>query len=60
MFAKGFSLSKSCKYTSTWCCIDAVLLSRTTPATIYTIAHTGVMLVFGQKRTKVIAALAVI
>jgi len=35
-----------------------VLLFRTTPATIYTIAKTGAMLIVGQKRTKEIAALA--
>jgi len=36
----------------------AVLLFRTTPATIYTIANTGAMLSFGQKRSKEIVALA--
>src|ERR1700745_2828654 len=36
----------------------AVLLFRTTPATIYIIAKTGAMLIVGQKRTKEIAALA--
>jgi len=35
-----------------------VLLFRTTPATIYTIANTGAMLSFGQKRSKEIVALA--
>src|SRR6516225_1308887 len=37
----------------------AVLLFRTTPATIYTIATTGAMLLIGQERSKEIAALAV-
>src|SRR6516162_2436566 len=35
----------------------AVLLSRTTPATIYTIARTGAMLIFGQERSRENAAL---
>src|SRR4029077_16103968 len=36
----------------------AVLLFRTTPATIYTIARTGAMLAIGQERSKENAALA--
>ena len=36
-----------------------VLLFRTTPATIFTIAITGAMLLNGQKRSKEKAALAV-
>src|SRR5438034_7376108 len=36
----------------------AVLLFRTTPATIYTIASTGAMLLLGQERSRVNAALA--
>src|SRR5215472_4689720 len=36
----------------------AVLLFRATPATIYTIAKTGAMLLFGQERSRVNAALA--
>jgi hypothetical protein len=38
----------------------AVLLFRTTPATIYIIARTGAMLPNGQERSKENAALAVI
>src|SRR5882672_6407240 len=37
----------------------AVLLFRTTPAAIYTIARTGAMLLIGQERSKENAALAV-
>src|SRR5207245_10643991 len=36
----------------------AVLLFRTTSATIYTIASTGAMLLLGQERSRVNAALA--
>src|SRR5437879_10963477 len=36
----------------------AVLLFRTTPATIYTIARTGAMLLIGQERSREKAALA--
>src|SRR6516162_7311191 len=37
----------------------AVLLCRTTPATIYTIARTGAMLLIGQERSREKPALAV-
>jgi hypothetical protein len=36
----------------------AVLLFRTTPATIHTIANTGAMLIFGQERSMEKTALA--